>query len=59
MLDNAKVSRKNLCERRNDYQYGGVFYGLFLAPKIKYCSTIDEFGIIQYHMTFKGFNDSK
>ena len=30
-----------------------------LAPKIKYVLTIDDYGIIQQHMTFKGFNDSK
>ena len=28
-------------------------------PLKKYVSTIDEFGILQQHMTFKGFNDSK
>ena len=38
---------------------GGIFYGLYLAPKIKYCLTIDEYGIIKEHKTFKGFNDSK
>ena len=38
---------------------GGIFYGLFLAPKIKYCVTIDEFGTVQEHKTFKGFNDIK
>ena len=32
---------------------------MFLAPKIKYCLTFNEFGIIQQHMTFKGFDDSK
>ena len=37
----------------------GIFYGLFLAPKIKYCLTIDEYGIISEHKTFKGFTDSK
>ena len=35
------------------------FYGLFLASKLKYVLTFDDFGIIQQHMTFKGFNDSK
>ena len=35
------------------------FYGLFLAPKIEFCSTIDDIGIIQQQMAFKGFNDSK
>ena len=38
---------------------GGIFYGLLLAPKIKYCLTINELGIIEQYMTFKGFYDSK
>ena len=29
-----------------------------MAPKIQYCLTIDDYGIIQEHKTFKGFNDS-
>ena len=33
--------------------------GLYLASKIKYCLTIDDYGIIKEHKTFKGFNDSK
>ena len=32
---------------------------MFLAPKIKYCLNIDEYGIISEHKTFKGFTDSK
>ena len=59
MLDKANLVGKNLCQGKNDYKTGGIFYGLFLAPKIKNVLTIDDFGIIQQHMTFKGFNDSK
>ena len=59
MLDKANLVGKNLCQDKNDYDSGGNFYSLFLAPKIKYCLTIIEFGIIQQHMTFKGFTDSK
>ena len=59
VLDEANLVRKNLCQGKNDYKTGGIFYGLFLAPKIKYALTIDDYGIIQQHMTFKGFNDSK
>ena len=29
----------------------------FLAPKIKYCLTINKFGIIDEHKTFKGFTN--
>ena len=59
MLDKANLEGKNLCQDKNDYETGGIFYGLLLAPKIKYCLTINEFGVIQQHMTFKGFNDSE
>ena len=58
-MDKAKLVGKELCQGKNDYKTGGIFYGLFLEPKIKYVLTIDEFGVIQQHMTFKGFNDSK
>ena len=46
------------CEGKNDYKSGGVFNRSFLATKIKYCVTVDKFGIIQQHKTFRGFNDS-
>ena len=59
VLDKANLVGKNLCQGKNDYKTGGIFYGLFLAPKIKYVLTIDDFGISQQHMTLKGFNDSK
>ena len=38
---------------------GGVIYGLFLGAKIKYVLTFNEFGILQEHKTFKGFNHIK
>ena len=59
VLDKANLVGKDLCQGENDYESGGIFYGLYLAPKIKYCLTIDEYCIIQEHKTFKGFNDSK
>ena len=59
VLDKADLVGEDSCQGQNDYKTGGIFYGLFLAPKIKYCLTIDEYGIIQEHKTFKGFNDSK
>ena len=58
VLDKANLV-ESLCQGKNDYKTGGIFYGLFLAPKIKYCLTIDDYGIIQEHKTFKGFNDSE
>ena len=59
ILDKANSVGEDLCQGKNDYETGGIFYGLYLAPKIKFCLTIDEYGIIQKHKTFKGFNDSK
>ena len=41
-LQKAGLVGKNLLQVKNDYRDGGVFYGLFLAPKIKYCSTIKK-----------------
>ena len=36
VLDKAGLIGNNLCQGKNDYKSGGIFYGLFLAPKIKY-----------------------
>ena len=59
VLDKANLVGKNLCQGKIDYETDGIFYGSIIAPKIKYCLTINEFVVIQQHMTFKGFNDSK
>ena len=56
-LDKAGLVGKNLLQGKNDYKGGGIFYGLFLAPKIKYCLTINKYGVIDEHKTFKGFTD--
>ena len=58
-LDRARLIGKNLLQGRNDYKDGGIFYGLFLAPKIKNCLTINKYGVIDEHKTLKGLtNDS-
>ena len=54
-LDKAGLVGKNLLQGKNDYKDGGLFYGLFLAPKIKYCLTINKYCVIDEHKTFKGF----
>ena len=59
VLDKANLVGEELSQGKNDYKTGGIFYGLFLAPKIKYCLTIDDYGIIQEHKTFEGFDDSR
>ena len=48
---------KNLAQGKNDYGNGGIFYALFLAPKIKYCLTINEYAVINEHKCFKGFTN--
>ena len=54
-LDKAGLVGKNLLHGKNDYKDGGIFYGLFVAPKIKYFLTINKYGVIDEHKTFKGF----
>ena len=56
-LNEAGLVGKSLLQGKNDYKDGGIFYKLFLAPKIKYCLTINKFGVIDEHKTFKGFTN--
>ena len=48
---------KALLQGKNDHKDGGIIYGLFLAPKIKYCLTINKYGVFDEHKTFKGFTN--
>ena len=45
-LQNSGLVGKNLLQGKNDYGDGGIFYALFLSPKIKYCLIINKYGII-------------
>ena len=54
-LDKTGLVGKNLLQRKNEYKLGGIWYRFFLAPRIEYCLTINKFGIIDEHKTFKGF----
>ena len=54
-LEKAGLVGKGLLQGKNDYNDGGIFYGLFLAPKIRYCLTINKYGVTDEHKTFKGF----
>ena len=45
-LDKADLIGKYLLQGKNDYKDSGIFYGLFIAPKIKYCLTVNKFGVI-------------
>ena len=48
---------KSLGQGKNDYGDSGIVYAWFLAPKIKYCLVIDDFGIILAKRTFKGYSE--
>ena len=56
-LEKAELVGKNLLQGKNDYKDGGIFYGMFLAPKIKYCLIIKKYGVIYEKKTFKGYKD--
>ena len=56
LVDNEFVG-KSLGLGKNDYGDSGIFYAWFLAPKIKYCLVIDDFGIISAKRTFKGYSE--
>ena len=56
-LDKAGLVGKVRLQGKNDYKDGGVWYTLFLAPKLKYCLTINKYGVIDEDKTFKGFTN--
>ena len=51
-LETAGLVGKELLQGKNDYKDGGIFYGLFLAPKIKYCLIINKHGVISEKKDF-------
>ena len=54
---NAGLLGKDLLQGKKDYKDGGIFYVLFLAPKIKYCLIISSYGIIDEKKCFKIFTN--
>ena len=56
-LDKTGLVGKNRLQGRNDYKVGGTWYILLLAPKTKYCLTINKIGIVDEHKTFKVFTN--
>ena len=56
-LESVGLVGKNLLQGKNDYKDGGIFYALFLAPKIKYCLIINKYGIIAEKKCFKGLTN--
>ena len=56
-LNKAGLVGENRLQGKNDYKDGGTFYGSFLAPEIKFYLTINKYGVIDEHKTFKGFKN--
>ena len=56
MVDTGFIG-KSLGLGKNDYRNSGVFHAWFLAPKIKYCLVIDDFGVISAKRTFKRYSE--
>ena len=56
-LNEAKLVDKSFLQGKKDYKDRGIIYGLFLAPKLKYWLTINDYGIIDEQKTFKGFTN--
>ena len=50
-LDKAGLVDKFRLQSEDDYKEGGIWYDLFSASKIIYCSTINNFGIIDEDKT--------
>ena len=56
-MNKAGLVGKGLLLCKNVYKQGGIFYVLFLSPKIKYRLTINQYGVIDEHKFFKGFTN--
>ena len=56
-VDGAGLVVKNLLQSKNDNKDGGIFYGVFLAPKLRYCLIINKYGVIHEQKTFKSFTN--
>ena len=56
ILKTKSLFGKEHFQSKNDDRKGGILYGIFLAPKIKYCIVTDESGVSSQKTTFKGYN---
>jgi hypothetical protein len=46
----------DLGQGKNDYNNGGIIFGLYLGPKVKYNLVLYDIGILTEKKTFKGYN---
>ena len=58
VLEKADLVGGNLGQGKNDYGNGGIIFGLFVAPKIKYCLVLKDDNTLEEKTTFKGFTKS-
>ena len=59
MLIEKGLVGKDLFQSKNDYgENAEIAFGLFFAPKLKYCIVSDENSILSQKTTFKGFNQN-
>ena len=49
------TSENEYCKGKNDYNDGGIIFGLYLAPKIKYNIILTSKGELVEKKTFKGY----
>ncbi|ESO91852.1 hypothetical protein LOTGIDRAFT_163211 [Lottia gigantea] len=53
------VSENEYCKGKNDYGDGGIIFGLYLAPKVKYNIILTFDGVLKEKKTFKGYSNNK
>ncbi|ESO91456.1 hypothetical protein LOTGIDRAFT_153900 [Lottia gigantea] len=53
------VSEKDYCKGKNDYGDGGIIFGLYLAPKVKYNIVLTSDGVLKEKKAFKGYSNDK
>ena len=56
LVDNRFIG-KSLGLGKTDYGNSSTFYAWFLAPKIKYCLMVDDFGVISAEKRFKSYSE--
>ncbi|ESP02093.1 hypothetical protein LOTGIDRAFT_157242 [Lottia gigantea] len=53
------VSENEYSKGKNDYGDGGIIFGLYLAPKVKYNIILTSDGVLKEKKTFKGYSKDK
>ncbi|ESO88560.1 hypothetical protein LOTGIDRAFT_165343 [Lottia gigantea] len=53
------VSENEYSKGKNDYGDGGIIFGLYLAPKVKYNIILTSEGVLKEIKTFKGYSNYK